>query len=70
MRPVTGDLEPMFDRLMSPYQPRVRKVVYGHRRYRRVVIIAAALHGAGVTIGDTDQVWWTRGAVAPLICAG
>ncbi len=33
-RAVRTDLEPMFDRLMNPVEPSVRKVVYGHRRYR------------------------------------
>jgi hypothetical protein len=45
-----ADLEPMLNRLMNPAEPRVRKVVYGHRRYKRAVILAAALRQAGVTL--------------------
>ena len=49
-RSVRADLERMFDRLMNPSEPSVRKVVYGHRRYRAAVILAAALRQAGLTI--------------------
>ena len=49
-RSVPADLERMFDRLMNPSEPSVRKVVYGHRRYRATVILAAALRQAGVTL--------------------
>jgi hypothetical protein len=47
---VKADLEPMFNRLMNGMEPRVRNVVYGHRTYVRAVVLAAALHQAGVTI--------------------
>jgi hypothetical protein len=38
----------MFNRLMNRYEPAVRKVVYGHRRYRKAVVLAAALRQARV----------------------
>ncbi|MCW2540787.1 MAG: hypothetical protein JWN95_2512 [Frankiales bacterium] len=48
-RSVTADLENMFNRLISRNDLPVRAVAYGDRRYRREVIIAAALRQAGVS---------------------
>jgi len=39
----------MVDRLMSPYDPPAHGVAFGNRRYRTQVILAAALHQAGMT---------------------
>jgi len=47
-RSVTRDLEQLFDELLRPYGPSLHGVAYGNRRYRKVVILAAALHRAGV----------------------
>ena len=60
-RSVHDDLGPMFDRLMSPYELSVDKVVYGHRRYRKPVILAAALRQAGVTAAG-----YRRGSAAGI----
>jgi hypothetical protein len=49
-RKVRKDLAPLFDRLMSRSQVAASGVAYGDRRYRREVIIAAALHQAGVDV--------------------
>lgn len=48
-RSVVRDREPMYDRIMSPYELSVNKVVYGHRGYKWPVIAAAALHQAGIS---------------------
>jgi hypothetical protein len=50
-RSVRKDLPDLFDQLMRPSGPPVHGVAYGNRRYRRAVILAAALHQAGVTVG-------------------
>lgn len=46
---VRNDLAQWFDHLLVPYGRPVGKVVYGHRRYRKWVILAAALQQAGVS---------------------
>jgi hypothetical protein len=48
-RSVRKDLPELFDQLMRPSGPPVHGVAYGNRRYRKAVILAAALHQAGVT---------------------
>lgn len=48
-RSVGKDLPELFDQLMRPVGPPVHGVAYGNRRYRRNVILAAALHQAGVS---------------------
>ena len=47
-RSVRKELAPLFDRFMSPYDEPAHGVAFGNRRYRREVIIAAALHQAEV----------------------
>lgn len=46
---VVADLERWFDRLLASYDRPVSKVVYGHRRYKKWVVLAAALQQAGVS---------------------
>jgi hypothetical protein len=48
-RSVPKDLPALFDKLMSPYDTPAHGVAYGNRRYRKPVILAAALHQAGVS---------------------
>jgi hypothetical protein len=45
----------MFDRLMRRHELPTRKVIYGHRRYRRAVILAAALHQAGIDLAGFQR---------------
>ncbi len=47
-RTVRNDLPLWFDRLLNPIDPPVAHVVYGHRTYRKEVILAAALRQAGI----------------------
>ncbi len=54
-RKVQADLPHWFDRLSDPLQPSVAHVVYGHRRYRRQVVLAAALAQAGVSPAGYEQ---------------
>ena len=49
VRSLSADLPQLFDRLMSPFALPVDGVIHGGRRYRRAVILAAALHQAGIT---------------------
>ena len=49
-RSAIKDLRPMFDRILSPYEISVDHVVYGHRRFKWYVIVAAALQSSGVSI--------------------
>ncbi|MGX7681392.1 hypothetical protein ACSMXN_21100 [Jatrophihabitans sp. DSM 45814] len=51
-RSVRKDLESLFDRLLSPYAVATHGVAYGNRRYRRDVILVAALHQAGVDASE------------------
>lgn len=53
---VRGDLPRWFDHLLVPYGRPVAKVVYGHRRYKKWVVLAAALQQAGIS-----PVGYTRG---------
>jgi hypothetical protein len=48
-RLVKKDLAGLLDELMSPYGTPAHGVAYGNRRYRKPVILAAALHQAGVS---------------------
>jgi hypothetical protein len=48
-RSVPKDLASLFDQLLSPYDTPAHGVAYGNRRYRKPVILAAALHQAGVS---------------------
>ena len=48
-RSVPKDLATLFDELMTPYSRPVHGVAYGRRRYRKPVILAAALHQAGIS---------------------
>jgi hypothetical protein len=48
-RSVPKDLASLFDQLMSPYDTPAHGVAYGNRRYRKPVLLAAALHQAGVS---------------------
>lgn len=56
-RSVTQDLEQLFDELLRPRGLSVHGVSYGHRRYRKIVVLAAALHRAGVNAGDFRVAW-------------
>jgi hypothetical protein len=47
-RGVQDDLAAWFDRLLNPVDPSVAHVVYGHRTYRKEVVLAAALRQAGI----------------------
>ena len=48
-RSVPKDLAALFDELMTPYSRPVHGVAYGRRRYRKPVILVAALHQAGIS---------------------
>jgi hypothetical protein len=51
-RSVRKDLPVLFDQVLNPLGPSVHGVAYGDRRYRKPVILAAALHQAGVSVAD------------------
>jgi hypothetical protein len=53
-RSVSRDLAALFDQLMNPYRPRVHGVAFGNRRYRTPIILAAALHQAGISPATFD----------------
>jgi hypothetical protein len=48
-RSVRKDLPVLFDQLMRTEGPPIHGVAYGNRRYRRAVVLAAALRQAGVS---------------------
>jgi hypothetical protein len=48
-RRLADDLPHLFERLLSPFALPVDGVIVSGRRYRRAVILAAALHQAGIT---------------------
>jgi SLT domain-containing protein len=48
-RSVRTDLPALFDHFNDPSQRPAHGIAYGDRRYRRQVVVAAALHQAGVS---------------------